>query len=213
MKIYVISDIHGSLKYLNDFMNIYNEDKGDLLVILGDVLYHGPRNPLPLGYDPQGVMEVLNKIKDNILWIKGNCDGEVDEMVLDFNYVERAILFVNNRKVYLTHGHKYNIEMDIPGYDKKDISIECEDGVITLEFDGISQPEIGILHKYTMIINGIQVSDSDVIKILGEDEDEDKGAYITMYLTNEIYNFDPALAYNNDDAESIVSLFLKLSCT
>ena len=108
MKIYVISDIHGSLKYLNDFMNIYNEDKGDLLVILGDVLYHGPRNPLPLGYDPQGVMEVLNKIKDNILWIKGNCDGEVDEMVLDFNYVERAILFVNNRKVYLTHGHKYN---------------------------------------------------------------------------------------------------------
>jgi len=108
MKVFVISDIHGSYKFLNDFMKIYNEEKSDLLVILGDILYHGPRNPLPLDYNPQKVASLLNEIKDNILWIKGNCDGEVDEMVLDFPMVEKGVLFVNDHRVFLTHGHKYN---------------------------------------------------------------------------------------------------------
>ena len=76
MKVYVISDIHGSLKYLNDFMNIY--DKESKLIILGDILYHGPRNDLPLEYNPKGCINVLNSFKDKILWIKGNCDAEVD---------------------------------------------------------------------------------------------------------------------------------------
>lgn len=108
MKIFVISDIHGSYKYLEDFMEIYKEENGDLLVILGDILYHGPRNPLPLGYDPKRVATLLNENKDKILWIKGNCDGEVDEMVLDIPMIEKGVLFINNRKIYLTHGHKYN---------------------------------------------------------------------------------------------------------
>ena len=108
MKIFVISDIHGSLKYLNDFMKIYQEEKGDNLVILGDILYHGPRNPLPLEYNPQGVIEILNQHKDNIIWVKGNCDGEVEEMVLNFRMVEKGLLFINNHRIYLSHGHKEN---------------------------------------------------------------------------------------------------------
>lgn len=106
MRIFVISDIHGSLKYLNDFMKIYKEENGDTLVILGDILYHGPRNPLPEEYNPKEVANILNNMKEKIIWIKGNCDGEVDEMVLDFRMVERGVLFYNNHKIYLSHGHK-----------------------------------------------------------------------------------------------------------
>jgi len=158
MKIYVISDIHGSLKYLNDFMNIYNEDEGDLLVILGDVLYHGPRNPLPIGYDPKGVIEVLNKIKSNILWIKGNCDGEVDEMVLDFEMNDKAVLFVNNRKIYLTHGHKYNesnlkLNMnDILLYGHLHVNyIKEENGIIIANPGSISLPKNNTKNSYMVI--------------------------------------------------------------
>ena len=73
MKFYVISDIQGSIKYLNDFFNIY--DKESRLIILGDVLYHGPRNDLPLEYNPKEVIKLLNSVKDKILWIRGNCDS------------------------------------------------------------------------------------------------------------------------------------------
>lgn len=108
MKIFVISDIHGSYKYLKKFLNIYNEENGELLIILGDILYHGPRNPLPEEYNPKKVIELLNQYKNEIMWIKGNCDGEVDEMVLDFNVADSGMMLINNHKIYLTHGHKKN---------------------------------------------------------------------------------------------------------
>lgn len=108
MKVFVVSDIHGSSKYLEEFMNIYNKEDEKLLIILGDVLYHGPRNPLPEGYNPKRVIEILNEIKEQILWIKGNCDAEVDEMVLDFKAFENKRLIINDLTFYLTHGHKMN---------------------------------------------------------------------------------------------------------
>ncbi len=106
MKFYVISDIHGSIKYLNDFFNIY--DKESRLIILGDVLYHGPRNDLPLEYNPKEVIKLLNSVKDKILWIRGNCDSEVDEMVLDFKVYKEAKIRFNDYNIYLTHGHIKN---------------------------------------------------------------------------------------------------------
>ena len=85
-------------------MDVY--DKESKLIILGDILYHGPRNDLPLEYNPKGCIEVLNSIKDKILWIKGNCDAEVDEMVLDFKCNENYSLCLNGYNFYLHHGHK-----------------------------------------------------------------------------------------------------------
>ena len=108
MKIFIISDIHGSSNDLKKFMSIYNEEKGDLLVILGDILSHGPRNNLPESYNPKEVIEILNLYKSKILWIKGNCDAEVDEMVLKFPVSETGFLYYMNRRIYLTHGHKNN---------------------------------------------------------------------------------------------------------
>ena len=105
MKIFVISDIHGSYTCLEQFMKIYDEESEKLLIILGDILYHGPRNPLPLGYEPKKVIELLNNYSDQILWIKGNCDAEVDEMVLKFKASVNKKLILNDRYFYLTHGH------------------------------------------------------------------------------------------------------------
>ncbi len=105
MKYIIASDIHGSSYYANLLINKVNEYKADKLVLLGDVLYHGPRNPLPKEYDPMKVVELLNTVKNKLIWIKGNCDSEVDEMVLEFNSVSLGVLVINNTNFYLSHGH------------------------------------------------------------------------------------------------------------
>ena len=84
MKLMIASDIHGSLKFCRELVEKYKEEKCDKLILLGDVLYHGPRNDLPEGYAPKKVIELLNEIKNEILCVRGNCDTEVDQMVLDF---------------------------------------------------------------------------------------------------------------------------------
>lgn len=158
MKIFVISDIHGSIKYLRDFMNIFNKENGDTLVILGDVLYHGPRNPLPLEYNPLEVIKLLNEYKEKIIWVKGNCDGEVDEMVLDFKYVERGILFYNNRKIYLTHGHKENVDNfkllknDVLLHGHSHVNfIKEKDGCIIANPGSLSLPKENTKNSYLII--------------------------------------------------------------
>ena len=84
MKLFVISDIHGSLYFLRKVINIFEKEKYDKILILGDELYHGPRNPLPRDYSPKEVIEILNKYKDRIIAVRGNCDSEVDQMVLNY---------------------------------------------------------------------------------------------------------------------------------
>ena len=84
MKWMVASDIHGSTKYCRELLDAYEREKADRLLLLGDLLYHGPRNDLPEEYAPKMVIAMLNAKKNQILCVRGNCDAEVDQMVLEF---------------------------------------------------------------------------------------------------------------------------------
>lgn len=107
MKLLIASDIHGSFYYCSRLVEAFKKEGADKLVLLGDILYHGPRNPLPQDYSPPKVAELLNSYRQNILCVKGNCDSEVDQMVLEFPIMaEFAVMMINNRLLYFTHGHK-----------------------------------------------------------------------------------------------------------
>ncbi|MBQ8763459.1 MAG: phosphodiesterase [Clostridia bacterium] len=109
MKFLIASDIHGSEFYCKKLLEAYKNEKADRLLLLGDILYHGPRNDLPEGYAPKKVIELLNSIKNEILCVRGNCDTEVDQMVLDFPILgEYAVIPVGERLLYATHGHNFN---------------------------------------------------------------------------------------------------------
>ena len=98
MKLFFISDIHGSVFYLDQAMERYEEEGADSIIILGDILYHGARNPLPKEYNPKGVIEILNNYSHKIIAVRGNCDSEVDEMISKFHFTENLQLYINNKK-------------------------------------------------------------------------------------------------------------------
>ena len=107
MKIMIASDIHGSAYYCQKLIECYKNSACQKLVLLGDILYHGPRNDLPKDYAPKLVISMLNEIKDNILCVRGNCDTEVDQMVLDFPVLaDYAVFFDGVQTIYFSHGHK-----------------------------------------------------------------------------------------------------------
>lgn len=109
MRIMIVSDIHGSAYYCEKMIKAYKLEGADKIIILGDILYHGPRNDLPLDYNPKKVIEKLNEIKNEILCVRGNCDTEVDQMVLDFPILaEYAIVDFDNHIGFITHGHVFN---------------------------------------------------------------------------------------------------------
>lgn len=109
MKIMFISDIHGSYYWANQAVKKFCEEKADKMVILGDILYHGPRNDLPRDYDCKKVISLLNPLKNKIIAVRGNCDSEVDQMVLDFMITsDFATIDVDGHHFFLTHGHLFN---------------------------------------------------------------------------------------------------------
>ena len=121
MKIMIASDIHGSAYYCKLMLDAFSAEKADKLLLLGDILYHGPRNDLPRDYDPRSVISQLNAISDKIVCVRGNCDSEVDGMVLNFPIsADSAMLFLGDRTVFATHGHIYN-EQNLPKLAKGDI--------------------------------------------------------------------------------------------
>ena len=123
MKIFVMSDIHGSSFYLKKALEAFEKEKADYILILGDELYHGPRNPLPLEYDPKKVVEMLNPLKNKIMAVRGNCDSEVDQMLLQYPIMgDYSTIFLNGKRIYCTHGHIYNKE-NLPNIDSEDILI------------------------------------------------------------------------------------------
>ena len=109
MKLVIASDIHGDLVSMNEVLAAYKNEGAERLLLLGDLLYHGPRNDLPESYDPKGVIELLNSNKDVILAVRGNCDTEVDQMVLSFPILaDYAYLSLDGIGVFATHGHHHN---------------------------------------------------------------------------------------------------------
>ena len=121
MKWLVASDIHGSEFYCKEVLKAFDREKADRLLLLGDILYHGPRNDLPKDYAPKKVIELLNVQKNKLLCVRGNCDADVDQMVLEFPILaEYAVIDLGNRLLYATHGHVYG-ELNPPPLQKGDI--------------------------------------------------------------------------------------------
>lgn len=164
MKIMFASDIHGSSFYCEKMIEAYKHERADRLILLGDLLYHGPRNDLPKEYAPKKVIAMLNSIKDNICAIRGNCDAQVDQMVLEFPIMaEYCILFLDGRTIYASHGHEYN-EEKLPPLKKGDIFIQGHTHVLMAEMKNerillnpgsISLPKENNEQTYGIIENGI----------------------------------------------------------
>lgn len=110
MKWMIASDIHGSACYCRELIKAWEREGADRLLLLGDLLYHGPRNDLPAEYDPKQVLTMLNQKKENIYCVRGNCDSEVDQMVLEFPMMgDYCLLPVGERMIYATHGHRFHM--------------------------------------------------------------------------------------------------------
>lgn len=109
MKLMIASDIHGSAYYCRELLRDFERETPDKLLLLGDILYHGPRNDLPKDYAPKEVIAMLNPIADKILCVRGNCDTEVDQMVLDFPVLaDYALLYLGGKTIFASHGHHAN---------------------------------------------------------------------------------------------------------
>lgn len=164
MKLMFASDIHGSAKFCNRVLQLYKEEKADKLILLGDLLYHGPRNDLPEGYAPKEVIRELNNHKEELLCVRGNCEAEVDQMVLEFPVMADYIsIFEKNRMFFITHGHKYNLE-NLPPLRKDDILIHGHTHVQAMEVTkhctyinpgSVSIPKNGNKHSYMIYEDGV----------------------------------------------------------
>lgn len=115
MKIFIASDIHGSACWCEKMLDAFEKSGAERLLLLGDILYHGPRNDLPEGYEPKRVAAALNSIKEKILCVRGNCDTEVDQMVLEFPIMaEYAYICADGKRIFASHGHKFTPEAPPP---------------------------------------------------------------------------------------------------
>ena len=158
MKVLIISDIHGSGYYAEKIKEIEEKEKPEEIIILGDLYYHGPRNELSQEYEPMKVAKILNSMKEKLTVIRGNCDAEVDEMISEFQFHDYVLKEINGKKIYFTHGHKYNIEK-IP-YEEFEIMIyghthqgfiEEKEGYIFANPGSISLPKCNTEHSYIIL--------------------------------------------------------------
>lgn len=154
----VASDLHGSLHYGKMLIDRFIEERADEMILLGDLYYHGPRNPLAEGYDPLGLAELLNAYKDKLIVIKGNCDSEVDEMVSEFKFLDTLTVNYEGIKLTLSHGHRYDIgffppdtgEVFLYGHTHQGFLTEKE-GVIVGNPGSITLPKGGTPRSYITI--------------------------------------------------------------
>lgn len=160
MKFLVVSDIHGSLSGASSIPELYDFHQCDAILCCGDVLYHGPRNNLPEDYAPKEVIAILNPIADHIIAVRGNCDAEVDQMVLDFALTaDYSIVYAGRRKVFMSHGHVYgpdhlpkllNGEAFLSGHTHIPTA-EKKDGIYLLNPGSTSLPKGGHPKTYAIL--------------------------------------------------------------
>ena len=165
MKYLIASDIHGSADWCERLLSAFENEQADKLVLLGDILYHGPRNDFPDGYSPKRVFAALNAIKEKIVCVRGNCDSEVDQMVLEFPIMaDYALLECNERTLFATHGHLFN-ENALPPLKNGDILLnghfhtpccrELDNGVIYANCGSVSLPKEDTPHSYILVDDGV----------------------------------------------------------
>lgn len=161
MKLMIASDIHGSSFYCKEMLDAFDREQADKLLLLGDILYHGPRNDLPKDYAPKTVISLLNERKEKLLCVRGNCDTEVDQMVLQFPIMaDYAIFYAGNRMIYATHGHNFNRE-SLPPMQSGDILLHGHTHIPAWESFGVrnlylnpgsvSIPKEGSAHGYMIL--------------------------------------------------------------
>ena len=170
----IASDLHGSADACRALLDAYAREGAERLVLLGDVLYHGPRNDLPKGYAPKEVIALLSAHKDRILAVRGNCDTEVDQMVLPFPILaDYAVLTAGDRLVYLTHGHKYHPSA-LPPLRTGDILLTGHTHVVKKELyptfvylnpGSVSIPKEGTAPSYILLLG-----DTFIFKTLSGEE-------------------------------------------
>lgn len=169
MRILVVSDIHGSGYYADKLKEIIKKENPDKIFVLGDLYYHGPRNPLTEEYNPMKVAKLLNSMKDRISVIRGNCDAEVDLMISDFDIRDNILEEINGKKMFFTHGHKYNMnnlpaeDFDIMLYGHFHVCfIKENEGKIFVNPGSVTLPKENTPHSYVMIEeNEILIKDVD----------------------------------------------------
>ena len=164
MKLMFASDIHGSALYCEKMLEAFRRERAQRLCLLGDILYHGPRNGLPEGHDPKKVTAMLNEVKSKLLCVRGNCDSEVDQMMLEFPVLaDYSTIFEDGRCFFLTHGHHFNPDA-LPPLCPGDVLItghthifkaEQVDGIHCLNDGSVSMPKEGKPRSYMVYENGV----------------------------------------------------------
>ena len=162
MRLMIASDIHGSAFYCRQMLEAYERERADRLLLLGDILYHGPRNDLPKEYAPKQVIALLNPMKEHLLCVRGNCDTEVDQMVLEFPVMaEYCLLELDGQTIFATHGHNFNPE-HLPALKAGDILLNghthvpaCEEHetYINMNPGSVSIPKEDSVHSYMIYEN------------------------------------------------------------
>ena len=158
MKLMIASDLHGSAHWCRKLLDAFDREGADRLLLLGDLLYHGPRNPLPEGYAPMEVVELLNARRGEIFCVRGNCDSEVDQMMLQLPILaDYCLVMVGKRCVFATHGHHHNTEA-LPPLRPGDILLHghthlpawevCGEGNFYFNPGSVSLPKEGTPHGY-----------------------------------------------------------------
>lgn len=178
MKYMFASDIHGSAYYCKKMLDAYREENAERLVILGDLLYHGPRNDLPKEYAPKQVIAMLNEYKEEISAVRGNCEAEVDQMVLQFPVMaDYCLIIEGDRTIFATHGHLFS-EENLPPMKKGDIIIhghthvlraEKKEDYTILNPGSVSIPKEGNIPTYAVLEDGlftIKGFDGEIVKEL-----------------------------------------------
>lgn len=161
MRLVIASDVHGSSKWCKKLLERFEEERADKLILLGDILYHGPRNPLPDEYMPAKVFEMLNAVADKIIAVRGNCDSEVDQMVLSFNISsDYAEVFDSSCRLVFSHGHRAVPPLSpsdayLTGHTHVQLNRIEEGGYVHLNPGSVSLPKEDSLRAYILYENGV----------------------------------------------------------